>query len=123
MRVLNIRSPEAKRLLRAGKAVYIGRGPDSCHMLNTAPPIRGWLGNPVKIGRECPWCGNIHRTGGSTLPCYEELLWRKMRGSIFLPHLIDLHGKDLVCWCKPKPCHGDILVKAIEWAFRNHKES
>ena len=26
-------------------------------------------------------------------------------------------GEDivLICWCKPKPCHGDILAKAIEW--------
>ena len=23
----------------------------------------------------------------------------------------DLVGKELGCWCKPKPCHGDILVK------------
>lgn len=21
----------------------------------------------------------------------------------------------LVCWCSPKPCHGDVLVKAIAW--------
>lgn len=23
----------------------------------------------------------------------------------------ELRGKDLVCWCKPAPCHGDILLK------------
>lgn len=23
----------------------------------------------------------------------------------------DLKGKDLVCFCKPLPCHGDILIK------------
>ncbi len=22
-----------------------------------------------------------------------------------------LHGKTLGCWCSPKPCHGDILLK------------
>jgi hypothetical protein len=21
----------------------------------------------------------------------------------------------LVCWCKPKACHGDVIQKAIEW--------
>ena len=26
----------------------------------------------------------------------------------------DLVGKELGCWCKPKPCHGDILVKECE---------
>jgi hypothetical protein len=23
----------------------------------------------------------------------------------------ELKGKDLVCWCAPKPCHADILLK------------
>lgn len=23
----------------------------------------------------------------------------------------ELKGKDLVCWCSPLPCHGDILLK------------
>ena len=26
----------------------------------------------------------------------------------------ELRGKILGCWCKPKPCHGDILVKLVE---------
>ena len=24
----------------------------------------------------------------------------------------------LVCWCKPEPCHGDVVVKAWEWIQR-----
>lgn len=23
----------------------------------------------------------------------------------------ELHGKDLLCWCKPRPCHGDVLLE------------
>jgi hypothetical protein len=23
----------------------------------------------------------------------------------------ELRGKDLVCWCKPDPCHGDLLLR------------
>ena len=23
----------------------------------------------------------------------------------------ELKGKDLVCWCSPEPCHGDVLLK------------
>ena len=23
----------------------------------------------------------------------------------------ELKGKDLVCWCAPEPCHGDILLE------------
>lgn len=25
----------------------------------------------------------------------------------------ELEGKTLGCWCKPKPCHGDILVELL----------
>ena len=26
-----------------------------------------------------------------------------------------LHGKDLACFCAPRPCHGEVLVKAAAW--------
>ncbi|HEY1865170.1 MAG TPA: DUF4326 domain-containing protein [Roseiarcus sp.] len=22
-----------------------------------------------------------------------------------------MRGKDLACWCAPKPCHGDVLLR------------
>jgi Domain of unknown function (DUF4326) len=25
--------------------------------------------------------------------------------------LHELKGKDLLCWCAPKPCHGDVLLE------------
>lgn len=31
-----------------------------------------------------------------------------------LGKLIELKGKTLGCWCKPKSCHGDILIKLIK---------
>jgi hypothetical protein len=32
-------------------------------------------------------------------------------GKFLLNDLVELKGKTLGCWCKPKTCHGDILVK------------
>ena len=29
-------------------------------------------------------------------------------------NLHELKGKVLGCWCKPKPCHGDMLIELIE---------
>ena len=29
-------------------------------------------------------------------------------------HLMELDGKVLGCWCKPKACHGDVLVKLLQ---------
>ena len=35
-----------------------------------------------------------------------------------MPHLLrdigELDGKILVCWCKPLPCHGDVLIELLE---------
>lgn len=39
-------------------------------------------------------------------PFYLES-WSRKKG------LANLFGKDLVCFCSPKPCHGDILRKYI----------
>ena len=27
---------------------------------------------------------------------------------------MELEGKELGCWCKPSPCHGDILIKLFK---------
>jgi hypothetical protein len=32
----------------------------------------------------------------------------------FRQRLLKLDGHELVCYCKPRPCHGDILIKLIE---------
>ena len=48
---------------------------------------------------------------------YEKYLWEQIKaGNITLDELIALDGKRLACSCKPRSCHGDILVKAITWA-------
>ena len=92
-----------------GKGDYIGR-----------PTV---LGNPVKIGERCQFCGEVHREGGSTLKCYKQYLWKQMNQNSAVKKAVrDLavrhrNGEDiiLICWCKPNPCHGDVLAKAIEW--------
>jgi hypothetical protein len=38
---------------------------------------------------------------------YERWLYR--RGLIKDVH--ELRGYDLLCWCAPKPCHGDVLLR------------
>lgn len=34
--------------------------------------------------------------------------------------ILELKGKDLVCWCAPKPCHADVL---LELANADHSET
>lgn len=35
-------------------------------------------------------------------------------GKHLLNDLHELDGKILGCWCKPKACHGDVLIELIE---------
>ena len=68
----------------------------------------------VYIGRPSIW-GNPYRIGrdGTREEVIEK--YRKYIQSSSKIHLIeDLRGKTLGCWCKPNPCHGDILVELLE---------
>lgn len=68
-------------------AVYIGR-----------PSI---FGNPFVIG--------IDGTRSDVIEKYRRHLAinTELRNKV----IKELKGKDLVCWCSPKPCHGDVLLE------------
>ena len=66
-------------------AVYIGRGSK-------------W-GNPFVVGRD--------GTRDECIYHYE----RYLRAKGLHRQVYELRGKDLVCFCSPEPCHGDILIK------------
>lgn len=68
----------------------------------------------VYIGRGSKW-GNPYRIGkdGTRLEViakYEAYIRDREDLLSCLPELV---GNRLGCHCKPKPCHGDILVKLI----------
>lgn len=84
--------------------VYIGRSENA---------ERGYFGNPFHIGKD-----------GTR----EEVLWRyhqwiarhfihtvpNVSQKEFRERVRGLQGKTLVCFCSPKPCHGDILALYAE---------
>lgn len=71
----------------ATEGVYIGR-----------PSI--W-GNPYEIGRD----GNRREV----LARYE--IYLELHSELREKAKAELKGKDLICWCAPLACHGDILLK------------
>lgn len=82
--------------------VYIGRAsssPGSC-LGHT-----GYFGNPFPTS-QYPL--------GESLRLYEEYLAQKLEDPEFVSRLKMIKGKRLFCFCKPQPCHGDLLIKAIE---------
>lgn len=84
MKVLN------KKDASANAGIYIGRG-------------SAW-GNPYKIGV----------TGYTRSEViYEYRLYAQKRLEKEPDWLMPLIGKDLVCFCAPLACHGDVLLEMI----------
>lgn len=86
----------------------------------------------IYIGRPSKW-GNpfSHKKGTSAkykvksrkeaIEAYEEWITAG-EGNHLLNDLHELEGKVLGCWCKPKSCHGDVLIKLIEEQKQMAKE-
>jgi hypothetical protein len=53
---------------------------------------------------------SIHTHAGHApaVASYEHWLWSQRH---LMDALHELTGRDLVCWCAPLPCHGDVLLR------------
>ena len=67
-------------------AIYIGR------------PYK-W-GNPFEIGKD--------GTREEVIEKFKEYL---LQNDELMSSIEELRGKNLLCWCAPKACHGDILIE------------
>jgi hypothetical protein len=73
--------------------------------------LAGIPANAVYIGRGSQW-GNPFRIGpdgdrAAVIAKYERWLAQQPQ---LLRALDELRGRDLVCFCAPRPCHGDLLL-------------
>jgi hypothetical protein len=74
---------------------------------------KGFFGNPILRNKKCRLCNELHVEQGSTLSCYKRYLDRRLEvDEEFRECVKQLKGKVLGCFCPPKPCHGDILIRA-----------
>jgi hypothetical protein len=86
--VVNIRNGFPKDGVYIGRA---GRGHD------------GYFGNPYILGPGNP--------RGTTIERYGLYFYSRMRQDPeFRERVEALAGKTLVCFCKPYPCHGDVIA-------------
>lgn len=67
-------------------------------------------GNPFKIG---DYHHGRKMTREDTIEAYKDWLLYSIDGVELQKDLHELEGKILGCWCKPLPCHGDILVDLL----------
>ena len=93
--VLNIKKlgrQAALAMIASGQAVYIGRG--------------------ARIGwRQGKWHNPfiIPRDGSRDEVIAKYRAWIVQQPEL-MAALPELRGKDLLCWCAPEPCHGDVLL-------------
>lgn len=74
----------------------------------------GYFGNPIVVGRLCA-CGVKHCHGGGTLECFRRYFYTRLKYDMMFRAMVEqLRGKRLGCFCKPDPCHGDIIVEYLE---------
>lgn len=64
-----------------------------------------YIGRPTKWGNPFPLGQHLSRA--EVVERYEE--WLCTEGPI--ADIGELRGKDLVCWCAPLQCHGDVLLR------------
>lgn len=63
----------------------------------------GYFGNPYRL--------NANESPGNTLLRYKLYFYKRLVSDPEFKKRIDaLAGKTLGCFCKPNPCHGDIIA-------------
>ncbi len=69
--------------------------------------------NAVYIGRPTKWSNpfvmGYHGTRREVIAKYRA--WLQTHPDLIAAAKQELAGKDLVCFCAPLPCHGDVLLE------------
>lgn len=67
----------------------------------------GYFGNPIRL--------QPGASRGSTLEQYRKYFYKRLeQDPIFKERIHALKGKILGCFCKPRPCHGDIIKEYLD---------
>jgi Domain of unknown function (DUF4326) len=94
-RVLNIKNPaDCPGSTVPNDAVYIGTA-----NVHYGLPESKW---------RSPYSTKRDGTREGVVALYRQWLCNQPHLMAALP---ELGGRDLVCWCAPKPCHGDVLIE------------
>lgn len=78
-----------------------------------------WIGRNLSMGgwklKESLFANpfTVKQYGDRAIPLYREYLKKKIAEDPekWVMAILDLEGKTLGCFCKPAPCHGDVLVE------------
>ena len=76
-----------------------------------APKDAVYVGRPSKWGN--PFIVGKHGTREECVEGYRKWLTHHENAGfkLWADAEVELKGKNLVCWCAPKPCHADVLLE------------
>jgi hypothetical protein len=104
--VLNMRQPGVFARWQRGEVVYIGREQPYNGIVIPASPLRN--GNLLK-----------GQARGTTIEKFTRDLKDLIRAGDreVIGELLRIYreDRDVVCWCKPLACHGDVVLRAARW--------
>lgn len=83
------------------------------HVIKTTPEGAVYIGRPSKWGN--PFVVDRDGTREEVITKYRDWLFTS-RPDLRLDSRRELRGRDLVCWCSPLPCHGDVLLEVANLA-------
>jgi hypothetical protein len=66
----------------------------------------------IYIGKPSKW-ENPFRLSNRKKSIIKHANWVILQDEL-MKDILELDGKILGCWCKPKPCHGDTLIELAE---------
>jgi Domain of unknown function (DUF4326) len=76
-------------------------------------PGKGWTAEAAPFGKP-----KVFDNKPDWPARYRAYLNRELQtNKAFALRVRALKGKTLICFCKPKPCHGDTLMAAVEWLW------
>jgi hypothetical protein len=100
------RYQDLKKWMEDPHNVYIGRRGIVFIDKVRFPKEDSMWANPFKVGKD--------GTREEVINKYRNYInSQRKSGQITDQQLLELKGKTLGCWCKPDPCHGDVLVEMI----------
>jgi hypothetical protein len=73
---------------------------------STAPNDAVYIGRPTKWGN--PFVIGRDGTRQQVVQKYKDYI---LSNQSLLSQINELRGKDLVCFCAPQQCHGDVLIE------------
>ncbi len=107
-----------KNLVRSGgKRFYVGRS--GSYRKELGEDLSG-LGNPFVMGRDGGREEVVEKYGKWLFPKLRKGVESKEKELFFriVEEVESGNDIELVCWCKPALCHGDVLKKFVEMYLR-----